>query len=143
MSERFLQLANSTRGICSAAASREPDGTPAHFPWACLADSWCCSAKRRGPQLSTYQITQLPNPRFAFFATKKILSSRSRSSPILLTFENLLFSRLHRFSFARAIFSDSLRARLFSGFDFVFAFDFVFSLLFSVPPRLRVSVVNN
>src|SRR5215468_2667679 len=49
----------------------------------------------------------------------------------------------HRFSFAWGnFFSNSLCSRLFSGFDFVFAFDFVFPLLFSVSPRLRVSVVN-
>ena len=63
------------------------------------------------------------------------------SSPCL-TFEIFSFHEdFHRFSFSpRQFVSNSLCSRLFSGFDFVFAFDFVFPFFSS--PCLRVSVVN-
>jgi len=58
---------------------------------------------------------------------------------VLLTFEISSFHEdFHRFPFAREL---SLFSRLFSGFDFGLAFDFVFHPFFSVTPRLRVSVV--
>src|SRR5215468_6784201 len=47
-----------------------------------------------------------------------------------------------RFSFARAIFSNALRSRFFSGFDLYLLLTLFFPYLFPVSPRLCVSVVN-